>query len=907
MVRRIEYGGRVHEFPDDASDEEIAATLESMPAAPSQPQHAPTPRPPQLTPQQQSQLAVQATGRLANRNALPFGQIAEPVATMLSDPARRAQLGQALQGAWRDVQQIPSLDVGQLGRETWQSMQGAVRNLPNLPGQIANNLPQIARNATYGPFVDAERAQQQVDLARILGDEEGEQTAAREANIATGGAVTNTVGFGVGSAVRTPLQAGGLALALDAPHALSRGEGSLQERLPAALTEMAGAAGFGATAQYGANRLQDALRAPPRTGEMVARMDRAGVQPSLAAANGGGVSGTATKVIGDNLAAGPMVRARTERQLTQTRDAAQRIAREYGRPRDPQGVGNLVNTAIRRYSTQRGLPNPEPGVDPLRVSTQNWSLASKAEAVYDQALRPVEGNPATLANTRAVLEDLNRRTSRRDVREFVQDPAVSEFESLVRRLSVSTRDDLTPLGAEDIDFMVRDIEAARSSLANAEQSLSTWVRRRGIGDDRGDIRGLDPAGRGASSVLRGNGRSADDLAVAAWEDGFFPGAEPPSIREFQDALAQDLRNPGSVLRGNAGGMNPANDARRVLNHYESLGVDVGLRGDRLRQALTPLIGEEGRAALPPPTLADLRELRRVIREQQRRSPALGQTVDNAALQRLEAALTDDIYRAAGDAAPNLQAADRWYRRSRQRVDDALTDFTDARSPGEAIQTILRLAQPRGDARALATLRNAMRPDEWRQVAASIIEEMGRPTASAADISARIGFSVNRFATAYRNMSPQARRILFGSRASGLRGQQAARLNDLADELDNLARVAQNLKAVEARANFSGTFSHAQTAGLFALSASNLPAALATITGLGLIGEVLTNARAVRWLTSAPRNAGNAQGMRRWLSDLSRLAAQDPALVPVYNEIAQSQARQSGVSAAQSERPLEPLQ
>lgn len=880
-----------------AQEEEPPAGPWSRYQAPAE--EAPRPSRRQPTRQEAERVARLAAERQLVRNMVPggVGYITQPFVNMLSDPARRDALGQSAAGFARDVRQIPNLDAGQLLRDTWEAGSRGVRDLPQTLGNIAAHLPEMARGVTYGPLVDEERAQQELDAARAAGDSAAMRAAAQEANTQTGAAATNVAGFGLGSGVRTPLQAAGLALALDAPHALSRNSDlPLQERLPGALTEMAGSGLAGGVLQQGANMLSGFARTPPRTGDMVNRMERAGIDPSLAAANGGGISGTMTKAIGDNLAAGPLVRARVERQLTQARDAAHRIATEYGQPRDLQGAGSVVRRATERFARDRAAPNPQPGADPMSVPTNEWSFAAKAGAVFDHALEPVLENTAELGSTLQVLNDLQRRADSPLVRDFHADATLRELDRTVRRLARNGRDSHTPQAAtaDDVAAAVADIENARRNVSNGEQSLATWVRRRGgISDDRGDIFGRNPAGRGASAMLSRNGRTIDDLANNAWEDGFFPGDTPPSAREFLDALEGDIRAPGSVRRANAGGYSAADDARQVLNYYEGLGIDTARRGRALESQLTRSLGVDEAAGQRPVTLRDLRELRRKVRLAQE-SPALSQSVDNASLQRLEAALTEDIYRAAGDAAPNLQRADRWYRRGRGRINDVLSDFFEA-DPGRAIPRILQLARPDGNARSIAVLRQSMKPDEWRTVAASIIDHMGQPTAGSADVGARIGFSVQRFATAYRAMSPQARRAIFGARG-GPRGAGARRLNDLADELDNLARVAQNLKGVEARANFSGSASHIQTGAFSALGLANLPALIGTIAAMGLMGEVLTNRAFVRWLTSAPKRGATPAGMRQAIASLGQLAARDPALAPVYAALADAQGPRSSASA-----------
>jgi len=876
MTRRVEYNGRVHEFPDDATDAEIRSVLEqSERAQPQQRQAAPVDPLATMTPAERAAIERGSRGRndIVRRTVSPFSPLIDPIVRTFTVPQRREALMESARGAWRDIQQIPSLDFGRLAQDTADAAAEGVQNLPETGRQIINNLPQIGRAITYGPFVDEERAMQRLQLATMRGDEEGQRQAARDANAQTGGIALNAAGIGGGGFIRTPLQAAAFAGTLSAPYALSRNSDQpLQERLPHALTEIGGNAAFGGVLQGTFNAAGRALQTPPRTGQMVQRFDRAGVDPSLAAANEGGMSGLATNAVGGNLVAGPGVRARMRNQMRQGQEAAHRIANDYGQPRSLEGAGQLVESALQRFAREHNLPNPQPNAHPRDVRTGEWSFASKAEALYDEALRPIEGNPASLDNTLSVLDDLNRRADTRLVREFQADPTLRALERMVRRLARAGRE-VEPATLDDLATMASEIETARRSLRAPNEGLQTFVRRMGgIADDRGDIAGMDLRGRGASSVLNANGRTIDDAAIAAWENGYFPGENPPTAREFIDALNRNIRPPDTAGSANA---------RQVLNYYEQQGINTGLRGDALRQALRPLVGVD-EAAGAGGTLRDLRHLRTRIRMAQTQ-PRLGQTIDNAALQRLEAALTQDILDAAGDAAPNLRAADRFYRRGRERIGGLLQQFSGG-NPGEAIPRILRLARERGDSRALAALRASMREDEWRVVVASVIEHMGQPAPGASGYTAQIGFSPSRFATAYRAISPNARRILFGSRG-GVSGPRGSNMRMLADELDNLARVMQGLKSVEAGANFSNTATHLQTGGTAALAIANLPATLTLLATLGLLGEALTNPHFVRWLTSAPRGGrASAQGMRQHLAQLGRLAARDPALAPVYSEL-----------------------
>lgn len=700
-----------------------------------------------LSQRERQQIGTRAIVRQTLRQSAPFGTgfLAVPLSNMTMDPARRRNVAESTQRLVRDVQSIPSLDWGRVARETGDNISQGVRDLPRTLGGIFTHLPEIGRAITYGPFEDEERAQVRLELARALGDDSQVEHQAAEANRQTANAGLNVAAPVAFGAVRTIPQAAATAAALDAPFALSRNAEteSLQERLPSATTEITGSATFGGGAQAITRAVPPISRLfPSRGARMVDRMDRAGasvdaqgnpvqprgVTPSLATANSGvGVSGPATKMVGDNLLGGLFTRGRVRRALTETRDAVHDVRDAYGRAQTRDAAGRRLQSGIERTVGERGLPNPRPGTDPLRVPVREWSAASKATAVFDQALRPIEGNAAQLTATQAELAALLQRADSPLVRAFNADPVLSRLRSTV-------------------------------------QGLVNKAQRGGVGA----------------------------------------------------------------------------------------------------------------------TLRDLRELRRGVREAQGRVRIGPDSVDNAALQRIEAALTRDIYAAAGPRASALQAADRYYARSMRRI-DGLRRAIDPNNPAAMFNQIRRAADPRTEnLRFLAAVRSALPDDEWRVFVASLIDDMGRPANGAAGFTVEQGFSVETFATAMRGMTPRARQIVFGSRG-GQGGAQAQTMRTLAADLDNLAEVALAQKGVERAANFSGSGRDAQNFLTFGVGVSN-PAAGAGIVGSMLItGEMLTNPAFVRWLVSA-RRAGSPSGMRHQLALLRDLATRDPALLPAVADL-----------------------
>jgi len=281
---------------------------------------------------------------------------------------------------------------------------------------------------------------------------------------------------------------------------------------------------------------------------------------------------------------------------------------------------------------------------------------------------------------------------------------------------------------------------------------------------------------------------------------------------------------------------------------------------------------------------DLREWRTRVREAQR-NEGLRQGIDNAALQRVEAALTRDIYESAINISPgaaqDLRAVDRWYRTINSRIENALQRFAAAPgNPGaSAYRRVIALASQGGqqNTRALRQLRASLRPDEWRTLSATIADELGNPSFGNPTVLEPSSFSIENFVTNYARLSDEGRQLLFGANRV---------------ELDRLARVAGNLKGVRGFANASRSGSSLQNIGTIGTAGTAFVAAgtgnIAPLAGLAaagltarITGEMLTNPAFVRWLTSA-----NAGGMRRQLAALATIAARDPAIAPLYTELAQ---------------------
>lgn len=384
-----------------------------------------------------------------------------------------------------------------------------------------------------------------------------------------------------------------------------------------------------------------------------------------------------------------------------------------------------------------------------------------------------------------------------------------------------------------------------------------------------------------------NPTGGDPLQIPTRDIGFASKAQ----LVFDDALAPIASNPARLTNTNA-------ELRAIMRRADHPEVR-GFNADRQMVDFSERVARITRGGQV--TLRDLRELRRGIREAQNPMRRMGpETVDNSALQRIEASLTRDIYEAAGPAADRLRLADQYYKRGMARI-LTLMSAVDPENPSATIQAMIRAASRRTEnTRTLAAIRGSMPDDEWRMIAASIIDELGTPAPGASGFVVEQNFDVRQFARAYRQMTPRARRILFGSRG-GQGGRSGATMRQLADDLDNLAEVANAQKSVAAGTNTSGSAFHLQNAASIglALNPSTMVPLLLGVFGGVLTGEMLTNPAFVRWLVSAQRQSGGSGGMRASLAKLRDLAARDPALVPAVAALESRLQEQQSPSAPQS--------
>lgn len=403
----------------------------------------------------------------------------------------------------------------------------------------------------------------------------------------------------------------------------------------------------------------------------------------------------------------------------------------------------------------------------------------------------------------------------------------------------------------------------RSGVEESGQTIQQGLRRFAMGDGAG-------AARPAGSIRN---YSFDQRANALYDD-------------FEQRLTQAIQQRWGS-RGQATPAAFADNARITLD--DILGRNSAEVSEELNDPVLRRFREL--ADSPNLTFRDIRDLRSYVRRLQTRDPSMRPNLSDAALERLERALTQDAYDTVAvlgspELGRRLLQTDKFYRRGNERITGALRPFLrEGTSPAQAYRQLLDSAQEGGrfNTQRLLAVRRSLQPDEWRSFVATTIDEMGR--ASPGHPFANEGaFSVSEFATRYARMSADGRRALFGDLGSPTGSNAGGNFIDLERALDNLAQVAGMQKAVERAANTSNSAVAAQTAGIVSGAVMAPAQTIGVLTAAAVTGEMLTNPAFVRWLTSASRAGVTPGGMRRQLAALAQIAARDPAIAPYHAEL-----------------------
>lgn len=471
----------------------------------------------------------------------------------------------------------------------------------------------------------------------------------------------------------------------------------------------------------------------------------------------------------------------------------------------PRDAGRAIIEASKRHLTDRVQTEFVAGeLRPIPGASKNATFKDVFDKRYARVFKRIDTNQAVLPErTAALLRENANQSGNIRVADLLEETGASEVDDIVR-------DQIN-----DIDRALRRVGGG--PLGGFERQLLDEATDRA---------------RRASEVAR----NADELGSSINEivNDFDVGPQRPDLPAFTSILNPFVDNAGQA------GRNLADEARRVQGEQFPLVPSAQL--DRAKQL----------------TIDDMIKLRRFVRARRREVASnKNNTQTNRFFARLDGALTEDIHNAirrqeGGEFSARLLAnVDRDYGQQLAKVKRALSPFMPSDrqnfSPEEAYQQIVRSSLRENfkgaNADRIRILRRALNEGEMDDVAAGIVQTMGKVTRNRGDIQID-GWSAEQFAINFEKMSPDARRAIFGRERRG---------RDPLKEIEEIAELSRNVAQSEAtqrsvdqgRGSLVGaglTFSGATGA---AFNPSLIPSFLLTAATAKYMGRLMTSPQFTR--------------------------------------------------------------
>lgn len=250
---------------------------------------------------------------------------------------------------------------------------------------------------------------------------------------------------------------------------------------------------------------------------------------------------------------------------------------------------------------------------------------------------------------------------------------------------------------------------------------------------------------------------------------------------------------------------------------------------------------------------------------------LRSTADQKVYRDILGKVSDDIeqgLRAEGKdrVAGMFKTADKYWTERVEYIDKVLEPIIGKDRSGEAIlQSVESMAGGKGGGvNRLSKMMQSLSDAERGDVQATIIDRIGRATKGNQDDTGG-AFSASTFLTNWNGLSSKGKAALFGD-------------GDLRSSLDQLARVASNIKDVSRYTNTSNTAGALgwQAALSGATGVISFPAAVLAGAGQYITGKMLASPKFAAWLARAPKNATPAQA-RAYSERLKNIATAEPVI------------------------------
>ena len=402
-----------------------------------------------------------------------------------------------------------------------------------------------------------------------------------------------------------------------------------------------------------------------------------------------------------------------------------------------------------------------------------------------------------------------------------------------------------------------EVPKAVATDSMALQRIAATAKNVPLGGDplvKSAERTLEQLGTKASEVAGGYGGGTVEGSGEAASTGiknWITGESKAKVNKLYDQV-DNLVNPESTTPL----VNTRNVAAEIKAEYDAAHLQPGKAVNLIEEA----------AASDGLTYQGIKTLRTKIGEAMD-SGILPEGMSGGDLKRIYGALTDDLRNSvlvggSPKAVAQFDRANDYYKLvSDRRESLAKIVGADGNVPVEKVFDRLQAmasSSSRGDHVKLAQARKAIGADDWNEFVSGVVAKLGR--------DAEGNFSPERFITDYGKMSDSGKNILFRSGGKG----------DLAQHLDDIAKVSSRFKELQKFANKSGT---AQSVIGGGIGAGLMPALHGDIVSpLGTIGTVV-GARVLSYALSRPATAASVAKLVR--AQTSIAASPSPANIAAY--------------------------
>lgn len=126
---------------------------------------------------------------------------------------------------------------------------------------------------------------------------------------------------------------------------------------------------------------------------------------------------------------------------------------------------------------------------------------------------------------------------------------------------------------------VTPAEPAYTTIPRKPLGLADFVRQAGgVNDEGGDVRSILGGARFRPGLVNGEGKSIDDMALAAHEAGYFTG-DRPSTNDFLDKLSDDLHGKPQHSEHDFDKAQAYNDALRYNQEVDRVSTETGVQAE----------------------------------------------------------------------------------------------------------------------------------------------------------------------------------------------------------------------------------------------------------------------------------------------------------------------------------------